>query len=35
MPRPADLKIGMPMIFAIIPFDAERSTYAFRPERAQ
>lgn len=29
---PADLTIGMPMIFAVVAFDAERSTYAFRPE---
>ena len=33
--EPADLKIGMPMIFAVIPFNAEQSTYAFRPEHAQ
>jgi len=29
----ADLAIGMPMEFAVVPFDASRSTYAFRPER--
>jgi uncharacterized OB-fold protein len=29
---PADLKIGMAMEFVVIPFDAQRSTYAFRPE---
>ena len=31
----ADLQIGMPMIFTVVPFNADRSTYAFRPERAQ
>lgn len=31
--NPADLIIGMPMEFAIIPFDDARSIYAFRPER--
>lgn len=30
---PADLVIGMPMEFAVVPFDDRRSTYAFRPER--
>ncbi len=30
---PADLTIGMTMELVIIPFNAERSTYAFRPER--
>ena len=30
---PADLIIGMPMEFAVVPFDGARSTYAFRPER--
>ncbi len=30
---PADLTIGMAMELVIIPFNAERSTYAFRPER--
>ena len=30
---PADLVIGMPMSFVIVPFDDRRSTYAFRPER--
>jgi hypothetical protein len=30
----ADLQIGMPMIFTVVPFNADRSTYAFRPERA-
>ena len=30
---PADLIIGMPMEFAVVPFDDARSTYAFRPER--
>jgi uncharacterized OB-fold protein len=29
---PADLVIGMPMTFAVVPFDDRRSTYAFRPE---
>lgn len=29
----ADMVIGMPMEFAVVPFDASRSTYAFRPER--
>ena len=29
----ADLVIGMPMEFAVVPFDDARSTYAFRPER--
>jgi len=29
----ADLVIGMPMEFAVIPFDDARATYAFRPER--
>ncbi|HWV61705.1 MAG TPA: OB-fold domain-containing protein [Sphingopyxis sp.] len=29
----ADLIIGMPMEFAVVPFDDARSTYAFRPER--
>lgn len=30
--KPGDLAIGMPMRLAIVPFDDERSTYAFRPE---
>ena len=30
---PSDLFIGMPMTFAVVPFDDARSTYAFRPER--
>lgn len=30
---PADLVIGMPMTFVVVPFDDTRSTYAFRPER--
>lgn len=30
---PTDLAIGMAMEFAIVPFDDDRSTYAFRPER--
>lgn len=30
---PADLVIGMPMEFAVVPFDDARATYAFRPER--
>ena len=30
---PADLTIGMTMELVVIPFNAERSTYAFRPER--
>lgn len=30
---PGDLIIGMPMEFAVVPFDDTRSTYAFRPER--
>ncbi|WP_282950070.1 MULTISPECIES: OB-fold domain-containing protein [unclassified Sphingopyxis] len=30
---PADLVIGMPMEFAVVPFDDARSTFAFRPER--
>lgn len=29
----ADLVIGMPMEFAVVPFDEARATYAFRPER--
>ncbi len=29
----ADLVIGMPMEFTIVPFDDSRATYAFRPER--
>jgi uncharacterized OB-fold protein len=29
----ADLKLGMAMEFVIAPFDAARSTYAFRPEK--
>jgi uncharacterized OB-fold protein len=29
----ADLVIGMPMEFAVVPFDDVRATYAFRPER--
>lgn len=29
----AELVIGMPMEFAVVPFDDTRSTYAFRPER--
>lgn len=32
---PANLTIGMPMELTIIPFNAERSTYAFRPEPSQ
>lgn len=30
---PADLVIGMPMEFVVVPFDDARSIYAFRPER--
>lgn len=29
-----DLKIGMPMTLAIVPFDDKRTTYAFRPEQS-
>jgi uncharacterized protein len=29
----ADLKLGMAMEFVVAPFDAARSTYAFRPEK--
>jgi uncharacterized OB-fold protein len=29
----ADLKLGMAMEFVVAPFDATRSTYAFRPEK--
>jgi uncharacterized OB-fold protein len=29
----ADMVIGMPMTFAVVPFDDTRSTYAFRPEQ--
>lgn len=29
-----DLRLGMPMEFVVAPFDATRSTYAFRPEKA-
>lgn len=29
-----DLALDLPMELTIVPFDAERSTYAFRPERA-
>lgn len=28
-----DLKLGMPMELAIVPFDGNRSTFAFRPEQ--
>jgi uncharacterized OB-fold protein len=28
----ADLKLGMPMELAIVQFDGERATFAFRPE---
>lgn len=27
-----DLKLGMPMEFAVVPFNAEHTTFAFRPE---
>lgn len=30
----ADLTLGMGMEFTIIPFDATRATFAFRPEQA-
>ena len=30
-----DLRLGMAMELAIVPFDDRRSTYAFRPERAE
>lgn len=29
-----ELFIGLPMSLAIVPFDEERTTFAFRPERA-
>lgn len=29
-----DLKLGMAMEFVVTPFDATRSTYAFRPEKS-
>lgn len=29
----ADLCLGMPMEFAVIPFDEGRDTFAFRPEK--
>lgn len=29
---PAHLTIGMPMRFAVVPFDDRRAIYAFRPE---
>lgn len=29
-----DLSLGLPMELAIVPFGPERSTFAFRPERA-
>lgn len=29
----ADLYLGMPMEFVIVPFNATHSTYAFRPEK--
>lgn len=28
-----DLSLGMPMEFAVVPFDDTRSTFAFRPEK--
>lgn len=28
-----DLKIGMPMEFAVVPFNEEHTTFAFRPEK--
>lgn len=28
----SDLRLGMPMVLAIIPFDETRATFAFRPE---
>jgi uncharacterized protein len=28
-----DLCLGMPMEFVVVPFDARRATYAFRPEK--
>lgn len=31
--EPKDLRIGMAMELTIIPFDAERATFAFRPEQ--
>lgn len=30
----ADLRLGMPMEFVIIPFDQTRATFAFRPEQS-
>ena len=29
-----ELKLGMPMEFVVAPFDQNRSTYAFRPEKS-
>ncbi|QLC25408.1 OB-fold domain-containing protein [Parasphingopyxis algicola] len=29
-----ELKLGMPMELAIVPFDDRRSTFAFRPEKS-
>ena len=31
--RLEDLKLGMAMEFVVVPFDDQRSTYAFRPEK--
>lgn len=28
-----DLKLGMPMEFCVVPFNAQHTTFAFRPER--
>lgn len=30
-----DLKLGMPMVFTLTPFDETRATFAFRPETSQ
>jgi uncharacterized OB-fold protein len=29
-----ELKLGMPMVFTLTPFDSTRATFAFQPERA-
>ena len=29
----SDLRLGMPMEFAVVPFNARHSTFAFRPEK--
>lgn len=31
----SDLRLGMPMVFTLTPFDDTRSTFAFRPEFAK